>query len=137
MREGVLIGFWPQHGAFLTNHFLHLEKLKQKPISLRSKFTSIRKQFDKLKVSLILTWVVERELQFGLVLDTINIYILYNVWANSSGFGLVLVRIISFILDSRLSKYNFNTVEKVSVSFYICKDIFHQMSIQNISKSNL
>ena len=77
MREGVLIGFWPQHGAFLTNHFLHLEKLKQKPISLRSKFTSIRKQFDKLKVSLILTWVVEREreLQFGLVLDTINIYI--------------------------------------------------------------
>ena len=48
-----------------------------------------------------------------------------------------LVRIISFILDSRLSKYNFNTVEKVSVSFYLCKDIFHQMSIQNISKSNL
>ena len=136
-REGVLIGFWPQHGAFLTNHFLHLEKLKQKPISLRSKFTSIRKQFDKLKVSLILTWVVERELQFGLVLDTINIYILYNVWANSSGFGLVLVRIISFILDSRLSKYNFNTVEKVSVIFFLCKDIFHQMSFQNISKSNL
>ena len=136
MREGVLIGFWPQHGAFLTNHFLHLEKLKQKPISLRSKFTSIRKQFDKLKVSLILTWVVERELQFGLVLDTINIYILYNVWANSSGFGLVLVRIISFILDSRLSKYNFNTVEKVSVSFYICKVIFHQMSFQNLLKSN-
>ena len=121
MREGVLIGFWPQHGAFLTNHFLHLEKLKQKPISLRSKFTSIRKQFDKLKVSLILTWVVEREreLQFGLVLDTINI----PIWCIGPN-HLVLAR--------HKSMYNFNTVEKITVNFYLCKVIFSTKCIFKI-----